>query len=110
MYLVVSKLVQPWLIKIKAWNSGLGLILQNYEDILQKNQFYLQDKGKLKNALAGLVRCLTLLPCNTREVVSSFEENLAGQRVLHAFEPDLPKDPADPRGVSFIPLLHLIMT
>lgn len=74
-------------------------ILQNYEDILQKNQFYLQDKGKLKNALAGLVRCLTLLPCNTREVVSSFEENLAGQRVLHAFEPDLPKDPA---GFDFI--------
>ncbi|KAJ9708366.1 hypothetical protein PVL29_000420 [Vitis rotundifolia] len=69
-------------------------ILQNYEDILQKNQFYLKDNGKLKNALAGLVSCLTLLPCNTRKVVSSFEENLARKRVLHVFEPDLPKDVA----------------
>ncbi|KAJ9708373.1 hypothetical protein PVL29_000426 [Vitis rotundifolia] len=60
---------------------------------LVKNQFYLKDKGKLKNALARLVSCLTLLPCNTRKVVSSFEENLARKRVLHVFEPDLPKDP-----------------
>lgn len=45
-------------------------ILQNYEDILRKNQYYLQDKGKLKVALSGLVRCLSMLPCNKREVHS----------------------------------------
>ncbi|KAK2639319.1 hypothetical protein Ddye_027114 [Dipteronia dyeriana] len=43
-------------------------ILQNYEDILRKNQCYLQDKGKLKSAFAGLVRCLSLLPCNKRSI------------------------------------------
>lgn len=40
------------------------------------------------------MRRLALLLCNTRRVVSSFEEKLVGQRDLHAFEPDLPKDPA----------------
>ena len=71
------------------------------------------------------MRCLTLLPCNTRKVVSSFEENLAGKRVLHAFEPDLPKDPVGfdliikklrdlvPVWINcsyeFIPLVHATM-
>lgn len=32
-----------------------------------RNQYYLQDKGKLKDALAGLVRCLSLLPWNKEE-------------------------------------------
>lgn len=45
-------------------------ILRNYEDILRKNQYYLQDKSKLKIALSGLVRCLSLLPCNQREADS----------------------------------------
>ncbi|KAB1219903.1 Testis-expressed sequence 10 protein [Morella rubra] len=63
-------------------------ILQSYEDILRKNQFYLQDKGKLKNVLSGLVRCLLLVPCNDREA-DSCEKNDAGQVMLHAFEPDL---------------------
>lgn len=45
-------------------------ILQNYGDILQKNQFYLQDKRKLTNVLAGLLRCLSLVPCNKKEVDS----------------------------------------
>ncbi|KAA8518460.1 hypothetical protein F0562_015934 [Nyssa sinensis] len=68
-------------------------ILQNYEDILRKNQFYLQEKGKLKNALAGLVRCLSLLPCSKREDDSLCQKDIAAQGILHAFEPDLPNDP-----------------
>ncbi|KAJ7974885.1 testis-expressed sequence 10 protein [Quillaja saponaria] len=66
-------------------------ILQNYEDILRKNQFYLQDKGKLKNALAGLVHCLSLLPLKKREI-DSHEKDHCGQRILHAFEPDKPTE------------------
>ncbi|KAK1383790.1 hypothetical protein POM88_021525 [Heracleum sosnowskyi] len=41
-------------------------ILQNYEDILRQNQFYLQDKAKLKSALVGITYCLSLLPHNQR--------------------------------------------
>ncbi|KAE8125193.1 hypothetical protein FH972_020026 [Carpinus fangiana] len=63
-------------------------ILQNYGDILRNNQFYLQDKGKLKNVLAGLLRCLSLVPCNKKEV-DSHEKNDAGQGMLHVFEPDV---------------------
>lgn len=70
-------------------------ILQNYTEILQKNQFYLQDKGKLKNALTGLVQCLSLLPCNKREIGSS-ENNVADEGVLHAFEPHVPTESAGP--------------
>ncbi|KAH9737957.1 Ipi1 N domain-containing protein [Citrus sinensis] len=73
-------------------------VLQNYEDILRKNQFYLEDKAKLRSALAGLVRCLSLLPCNKRKVDSS-EENMAGQKILHAFELDMP---AESSGFSSI--------
>ncbi|GAY32934.1 hypothetical protein CUMW_004800 [Citrus unshiu] len=73
-------------------------VLQNYEDILRKNQFYLEDKAKLRSALAGLVRCLSLLPCNKRKVDSS-EENVAGQKILHAFELDMP---AESSGFSSI--------
>lgn len=51
-------------------------ILQNYEDILQKNKFYLQDKGRLKNALAGLVRCLSLLPCSNQKEGDSLSDNV----------------------------------
>nr|XP_016490996.1 PREDICTED: uncharacterized protein LOC107810706 [Nicotiana tabacum] len=51
-------------------------ILQNYEDILQKNKFYLQDKGRLKNALAGLVRCLSLLPCSNQKEGDSLSDNI----------------------------------
>ncbi|XP_015900414.3 uncharacterized protein LOC107433628 isoform X1 [Ziziphus jujuba] len=66
-------------------------VLQNYEDILRKNQHYLQDKGKLKIALSGLVRCLSMLPCNQEEV-DSCEKKDAGQRVLHAFETEVPTE------------------
>ncbi|PON97424.1 Pre-rRNA-processing protein IPI1/Testis-expressed sequence 10 protein [Trema orientale] len=42
-------------------------IFQNYKEILQMNKFYFQEKGKLKLVLSGLLRCLSLLPCNKRE-------------------------------------------
>ncbi|KAK3040042.1 hypothetical protein RJ639_028296 [Escallonia herrerae] len=70
-------------------------ILQNYEDILRKNQFYLQDKGKLKSALARLAHCLSLLPSNKRDDDSAIKKDAATRRILHAFEPDAPKDHAD---------------
>ncbi|PQM43328.1 uncharacterized protein Pyn_03782 [Prunus yedoensis var. nudiflora] len=84
-------------------------ILQNFEDILRRNQFYLEDKKKLKTALAGLEQCLSLLPCNKREV-SSLEKNDAGQRILHAFEPDLPAKSAGcsdiiPKLKDLVPVL-----
>ncbi|XP_050380757.1 uncharacterized protein LOC126797993 isoform X2 [Argentina anserina] len=66
-------------------------ILQNFEDILRKNQFFLEDKSKLKTALSGLERCLLLLPCNKKKV-GSCEQNDAGQEMLHAFEPDVPTE------------------
>ncbi|KAK3227006.1 hypothetical protein Dsin_006868 [Dipteronia sinensis] len=68
-------------------------ILQNYEDILRKNQCYLQDKGKLKSTFAGLVRCLSLLPCNKRNI-ETCEKTFSGQGILHAFEPDVPTESA----------------
>ncbi|KAF7818845.1 Pre-rRNA-processing protein IPI1 isoform A [Senna tora] len=70
-------------------SSYADKIFQNYEDILRKNQYYLQDKGKLKVALVGLVRCLSLLPWNIGEI-DSLDKNDAGQRVLHAFDADMP--------------------
>ncbi|XP_065870962.1 uncharacterized protein [Euphorbia lathyris] len=63
-------------------------ILQNYGEILRKNQFYLEDKGKLKNVLVGLIHCLSLLPSKKLEV-NSFEKKVPQQGVLHAFEPDM---------------------
>ncbi|KAI9154580.1 hypothetical protein LWI28_028392 [Acer negundo] len=63
-------------------------ILQNFEDILRKNQCYLQDKGKLKSAFAGLVSCLSLLPCNKRNIQT------CEKGILHAFEPDVPTESA----------------
>ncbi|KAM2565475.1 hypothetical protein TB2_008514 [Malus domestica] len=73
-------------------------ILQSFEVILRRNQFFLEDKGKLKTALAGLELCLSLLPCNKREV-GLCEKNGAGQGILHAFEPDVPAKSA---GCSII--------
>ncbi|XP_057485397.1 uncharacterized protein LOC130771748 [Actinidia eriantha] len=70
-------------------------IFQNYEDILRKNQFYLQDKGKLKNALGGLVHCLLLLPSNKGDHGSPCEKDAAARGILHAFESETHKDPAE---------------
>lgn len=73
-------------------------ILQNYEDILRQNQFYLQDKAKLKNALAGITHCLSLLPHNRR--ADALEtDRMAAESVLHAYEPNVPKESA---GLSVI--------
>ncbi|KAB2605021.1 hypothetical protein D8674_037890 [Pyrus ussuriensis x Pyrus communis] len=77
-------------------------ILQSFEDILRRNQFFLEDKGKLKTALASLELCLSLLPCNKREA-GSCEKTGAGQGILHAFEPDVPaKSAGQPLGSSYI--------
>ncbi|KAM3357389.1 putative protein isoform X1 [Capsicum galapagoense] len=74
-------------------------ILQNYEDILQKNKFYLQDKGRLKNALAGLVRCLSLLPCSNQGEGDSLSNKDATRASLHAFDLDLSDKSTDFSGV-----------
>ncbi|KAL3536032.1 hypothetical protein ACH5RR_004493 [Cinchona calisaya] len=74
-------------------------ILQNYQDILQKSQFHLQDKGKLKGILAGLVHCLRLLPCNTRYADSSVEKEVPSHGILHALEPDLIEDSSGHSGI-----------
>ncbi|XP_019425729.1 PREDICTED: uncharacterized protein LOC109334416 isoform X2 [Lupinus angustifolius] len=71
-----------------SFSSYAEKIFQNYEDILRKNQYYLQDKGKLQDALAGLVRCLSLLPWNKGET-DSHNKDEADKRVLHAFEADM---------------------
>ncbi|CAI9274234.1 unnamed protein product [Lactuca saligna] len=63
-------------------------IIQHYQEILQKNQFNLHDKGKLKSVLAGLAYCLSLLP----DVNSSTENAVADPRILHAFESQLHED------------------
>ncbi|XP_058003367.1 uncharacterized protein LOC131168992 isoform X3 [Hevea brasiliensis] len=68
-------------------------VLQNYADILQKNQFCLEDKGRLKNVLVGLLRCLSLLPSKKVEV-DTFKKEVH-RRVLHAYEPTRPTDFAE---------------
>ncbi|XP_058003358.1 uncharacterized protein LOC110634711 isoform X7 [Hevea brasiliensis] len=68
-------------------------VLQNYADILRKNQFCLEDKGRLKNVLVGLLRCLSLLPSKKVEV-DTFKKEVP-RRVLHAYEPTRPTDFAE---------------
>ncbi|KAI7732166.1 hypothetical protein M8C21_028920, partial [Ambrosia artemisiifolia] len=65
-------------------------IIQHYKEILQKNQFNMHDKGKLKSVLAGLAHCLSLLPCNNS---SSPDNNvIADRKILHAFESQVHED------------------
>uniref|UniRef100_A0A251K4A3 Uncharacterized protein n=1 Tax=Manihot esculenta TaxID=3983 RepID=A0A251K4A3_MANES len=82
---------------VQHFSSSFSLyaekVLQNYADILRKNQFYLEDKSKLKNVLAGLVRCLSLLP--SRLEVDSCKKKVHGREMLHAFELDKPTEVAD---------------
>ncbi|KAL6507777.1 hypothetical protein OROGR_023972 [Orobanche gracilis] len=66
-------------------------ILQNYEDLLRKNQF-VEDKSRLKDVLAGLVRCLSALPCNERDH-SAVKNDIPADGVLHAFDPDVTREP-----------------
>ncbi|GJU30927.1 armadillo-like helical domain-containing protein [Tanacetum coccineum] len=96
-------------------------IIQQYKEILHRNQFNLHDKGKLKSVLAGLAYCLSLLPCNKTEDNSStinvlfntlmlydscrpcalfllellsklFPQATTDRRILHAFEPEVHVD------------------
>ncbi|KAJ0027211.1 hypothetical protein Pint_36174 [Pistacia integerrima] len=95
-------------------------ILQNYDDILRKNQLYLQDKGKLKSTLAGLVRCLSLLPCKKSQ--DTCGKNIAGEGILHSFGPEVSSEASGFSSITkklkdlvpvlvncfqeFIPLVH----
>ncbi|XP_027928988.1 uncharacterized protein LOC114185458 isoform X2 [Vigna unguiculata] len=63
-------------------------IFLNYEHILKRNQYYLQEKGKLKDALSGLVRCLSLLPWNKAQTDLRNKDD-TGRRVLHAFDDEM---------------------
>ncbi|KAM0941753.1 putative pre-rRNA-processing protein Ipi1 [Dioscorea sansibarensis] len=65
-------------------------VLDNYIDILKNNQIYLQDKSKLKSALAGLVRCLSLLA--DKEDLPSNETKILEHECLHSYEEELSKD------------------
>ncbi|KAJ9549970.1 hypothetical protein OSB04_022513, partial [Centaurea solstitialis] len=67
-------------------------IIQHYKEILQKNQFNLHDKGKLKSVLAGLAYCLSLLPCNKADNNSSTENVVDDQRILHSLESEVHED------------------
>ncbi|KAL8143453.1 hypothetical protein V2J09_016485 [Rumex salicifolius] len=73
-----------------TFTTNAEKILQNYEDILRKNKFHLEDKGKLKIALSGLMCCLSLLPSYEKEDPSA--KNIAGSYALHAYKPDVQKD------------------
>ncbi|KAK1278529.1 hypothetical protein QJS04_geneDACA022239 [Acorus gramineus] len=64
-------------------------VLDNYGDILRNNQIYLQDKSKLKTALAGLVHCLSLLS-SFNEKKPSYDQKTEGWKPLHAFESKIP--------------------
>lgn len=66
------------LFDLKLW-SYLQILL-NYEDILRKNQF-LEEKSKLKSILAGLIRCLSLLPCDERDQ-SAVKNVFSGELLL----------------------------
>ncbi|KAJ0986774.1 hypothetical protein J5N97_005130 [Dioscorea zingiberensis] len=65
-------------------------VLDNYIDILKNNQIYLQEKSKLKSALSGLVRCLSLLV--DKEEPPSVEPKILEFECLHSYEAKLPKD------------------
>ncbi|KAI5658924.1 hypothetical protein M9H77_27717 [Catharanthus roseus] len=75
-------------------------ILQNFEDILRKSQFQLQDQSKLESILAGLVHCLTLLPSNKQDDDSSIENEVPQQWILHAFEFDAIDDSSGIPGLT----------
>ncbi|XP_026381203.1 uncharacterized protein LOC113275853 isoform X2 [Papaver somniferum] len=71
--------------------SSAEKVLQNYGDILRKNHIFLEDKGKLKNALGGLVCCLSLLPFVNKENGSASDNCNNASGALHAFESEAPK-------------------
>ncbi|XP_031395748.1 uncharacterized protein LOC116207036 isoform X1 [Punica granatum] len=69
-------------------------ILQNYEDILRSDLFNMQDKSKVKNALLGLVRCLSILLCKSQED-GSHDKETVGEVLLHAYWLNSPKNSTD---------------
>ncbi|KAG0494528.1 hypothetical protein HPP92_005522 [Vanilla planifolia] len=70
-------------------------VFDNYIDILRNYQIYLQDRSNLKNALAGLERCLSFLVGKARECdrrsVLDFDE----RRCLHSYTSEAQNDFAD---------------
>ncbi|KAK9715972.1 hypothetical protein RND81_06G202800 [Saponaria officinalis] len=94
-----------------AFFSYAEQVLENYMDILQKIHFHIEDKSKLKTALSGLLRCLSLLPSNKNGCQSS-EQIMSETLVLHAFQIEVPNDPTEhvKIGGKLNDLLHLLVT
>ncbi|XP_020590599.1 testis-expressed protein 10 homolog [Phalaenopsis equestris] len=70
-----------------------GQVIDNYIDILRNHLKYLQEKSNLRNALGGLVHCLSLL------VSKSEEDDLNGQNInekmcLHSYKSEARCDDA----------------
>ncbi|XP_027066955.2 uncharacterized protein [Coffea arabica] len=82
-----------------AFSPYAEKILQNYQDILQRSQFHLQDKSKLKTILGGLVHCLTLLPRSEKDDESCVKNEVHSHGILHALEPDLVEDCSGRSGI-----------
>ncbi|XP_074270765.1 uncharacterized protein LOC141594662 [Silene latifolia] len=94
-----------------SFSSYAEKVLENYMDILKKIHFHTEDKSKLKTALAGLLRCLSLLPSNKNGTDSS--EQLTNEtQVLHAFKEVVPNDSTehDKIGGKLSDLLQLLVT
>lgn len=62
-------------------------VLENYIDILKNYQIYLQEKSNLKNALGGLVHCLSFLVSKGGEDGFN-EQNIDEKRCLHNYTSD----------------------
>ncbi|KAH9626733.1 hypothetical protein KSS87_022047 [Heliosperma pusillum] len=94
-----------------SFSSYAEKVLENYMDILKKIHFHTDDKSKLKTALAGLLRCLSLLPSNKNGTDSS-EQLTSETLVLHAFKEVVPNDSTehDKIGGKLSDLLQLLVT
>ncbi|XP_057506266.1 uncharacterized protein LOC130789508 isoform X3 [Actinidia eriantha] len=79
-------------VRLMAFNF-FDLVLQHYPSCF--SLYAEKDKGKLKNALGGLVHCLLLLPSNMGDHGSPCEKDAAARGILHAFESETHKDPAE---------------
>ncbi|XP_057491227.1 uncharacterized protein LOC130776972 isoform X3 [Actinidia eriantha] len=79
-------------VRLMAFNF-FDLVLQHYPSCF--SLYAEKDKGKLKNALGGLVHCLLLLPSNKGDHGSPCEKDDAARGILHAFESETHKDPAE---------------
>ncbi|KAI0504412.1 hypothetical protein KFK09_015364 [Dendrobium nobile] len=68
-------------------------VLDNYTDILRNYQIYLQDKSNLRNALGGLVHCLSLLVSKSGEDDLN-EPNINDKRCLYSYTSEASCDDA----------------